>query len=112
MRGKQAPKRKIKPDTKYQLIQLAKFINYIMKGGKKHTATKIVYQALDIIKEKSKEDPIEIFKKAIENISPVVEVRSRRIGGANYQIPYPTNESRKFILASRWIIAASKAEEN
>ena len=111
MRGKQAPKRKIKPDPKYQLPQLAKFINYIMKGGKKNTATKIVYQALDIIKEKSKGDPIEIFKKAIENISPVVEVRSRRIGGANYQIPYPTNESRQFVLASRWIIAAAKAKK-
>jgi len=111
MRGKQAPKRKIKPDPKYQLPQLAKFINYIMKGGKKNTATKIVYQALDIIKEKSKGDPVEIFKKAIENISPVVEVRSRRIGGANYQIPYPTNESRQFVLASRWIIAAAKAKK-
>ncbi len=111
MRGKQAPKRKIKPDPKYHLPQLAKFINYIMKGGKKNTATKIVYQALDIIKEKSKGDPIEIFKKAIENISPVVEVRSRRIGGANYQIPYPTNESRQFVLASRWIIAAAKAKK-
>lgn len=111
MRGKQAPKRKIKPDPKYQLPQLAKFINYIMKGGKKNTATKIVYQALDIIKEKSKRDPIEIFKRAIENISPVVEVRSRRIGGANYQIPYPTNESRQFVLASRWIIAAAKAKK-
>ena len=111
MRGKQASKRKIKPDPKYQLPQLAKFINYIMKGGKKNTATKIVYQALDIIKEKSKRDPIEIFKRAIENISPVVEVRSRRIGGANYQIPYPTNESRQFVLASRWIIAAAKAKK-
>jgi len=111
MRGKQAPKRKIKPDSKYQLLQLAKFINYIMKGGKKNTATKIVYQALDIIKEKGKEDPLEIFKKAIGNVSPVVEVRSRRIGGANYQIPYPTNESRQFVLASRWIIAAAKTKK-
>ena len=68
MRGKQAPKRKIKPDPKYQLAQLAKFINYIMKGGKKNAATKIVYQALDIVKEKSKGDPIKIFKKAIEKI--------------------------------------------
>lgn len=111
MRGKSAPKRKIKPDPKYQLPQLTKFINYIMRRGKKSIASKMVYQALEIIKEKSKKDPLEIFKKAIDNTSPIVEVRSRRIGGANYQIPYPTNESRRFVLASRWIITAAKARK-
>jgi len=108
MRGKSAPKRKIKPDSKYHSEKMAKFINYLMKGGKKSIATKILYQSLDIIKQKTKKNPLEIFQKAVENISPSVEVRSRRIGGANYQIPFPTNEERRFVLASRWIIEAAK----
>lgn len=108
MRGKPFPKRKIKPDCKYQSVDIAKFINYIMERGKKNVATKIVYQSFDVIKEKTKKDPIEIFNKAIENISPQIEVRSRRVGGANYQIPFPTNETRRFTLASRWIIEAAR----
>lgn len=111
MRGKPISKRKIQPDPKYQLFELAKFINYVMERGKKTVATKIVYQALDIIKEKTKKDPIEIFKGALENASPLVEVKSRRIGGANYQIPFPTNESRRFTLASRWLIDAAKSRK-
>ena len=111
MRGKPAPKRKITPDPKYHLIQMAKFINYVMRKGKKTVASKIVYQALEIIKQKIKKDPVETFQKAIKNISPLVEVRSRRIGGANYQIPFPTNEPRRFVLASRWIIKAAKARK-
>ncbi len=108
MRGKQAIKRKISPDHKYQSIVVAKFINYIMKGGKKSIASKIVYQSFDFIKEKTKKDSLEIFKKAIENISPFIEIRSRRVGGSNYQVPTPTTESRRFILASRWIIDAAR----
>ena len=111
MRGKQAPKRKIKPDSKYQSLQLSKFINYIMRRGKKTTATKIIYQSFDIIKEKTKKNPLDVFQEAIENIDPLIEVRSRRIGGANYQIPFPTNENRRFVLASRWIIEAAKARK-
>jgi len=111
MRGKQAPKRKIKPDSKYQSLQLSKFINYIMRRGKKTTATKIIYQSFDIIKEKTKKNPLDVFQEAIENIAPLIEVRSRRIGGANYQIPFPTNENRRFVLASRWIIEAAKARK-
>ena len=108
MRGKQAIKRKISPDHKYQSIVVAKFINYIMKGGKKSIASKIVYQSFDFIKEKTQKDPLEIFKKAIESISPFIEIKSRRVGGANYQVPTPTTESRRFILACRWIIDAAR----
>ncbi len=108
MRGKQAIKRKISPDSKYQSIPVAKFINYVMKGGKKSIASKIVYQSFDFIKEKTQKDPLEIFKKAIESISPFIEIKSRRVGGANYQVPTPTTESRRFILACRWIIDAAR----
>ena len=109
MRGKQAPKRVINPDPKYNRIDVAKFINYIMIGGKKITAQKIIYRAFDIIKEKTKEEGVEVFEKAFVKVGPTVEVRGRRVGGANYQVPFPVRESRKFTLASRWIIAAAKA---
>jgi len=108
MRGKQALKRDIQPDPKFDNAQLAKFINYIMTRGKKSTAQRIVYNCFDIISEKSKKDPLDVFDKAIKNISPSMEVRGRRIGGANYQIPYPVRTERKFTLACRWLITASK----
>lgn len=111
MRGKAAPKRKINPDSKYQLVEIAKFINYVMRQGKKTVATKIVYDSLETIFKKTKKDPIETFKLAIKNVSPIVEVRSRRIGGANYQIPIPTQPARRFILASRWIIESAKSKK-
>ena len=111
MRGKAAPKRKINPDSKYQLMEIAKFINYVMRRGKKTVATKIVYDSLENIFKKTKKDPIETFKLAIKNVSPIVEVKSRRIGGANYQIPIPTQPSRRFILASRWIIESAKSKK-
>jgi small subunit ribosomal protein S7 len=111
MRGKKAPQKKIKPEVKYNSQKLAKFINYVMRKGKKSIATKIVYQALDLIQEKKQQDPLKIFQTAMENISPVVEVRSRRIGGANYQIPFPTNEDRRFVLASRWLIQAARSRK-
>jgi len=107
MRGKRAPKRKIKPDVKYNNLNIAKFINYIMKNGKKAIAERIVYDAFDIISEKKKDDPIQIFEKAIKNITPVVEVKGRRVGGANYQVPIQVKGTRKFQLASRWIIDAA-----
>lgn len=111
MRGKKSSKNKYQGDSKYNSLKLAKFINYIMKNGKKSLATEIVYQTLDIIKEKKQQDPLKIFERAIGNISPSVEIRSRRIGGANYQIPFPTNEDRRFVLASRWIIQAAKSRK-
>jgi len=112
MRGKkQAPKRKIKPDVKYGNVFIAKFINYIMRGGKKTTAQKVVYGALDIISEKTKKDPLEVFDRAIKNVEPSLEVVGRRIGGANYQIPIPVREGRRFTLATRWIIEAARAKK-
>lgn len=108
MRGKQAPKRKIEGDVKYNDIDIAKFINYIMKSGKKTVAQSIVYSAFDIIKEKTKQDPRHVFNKAIKRVSPLLEVRGRRIGGANYQIPYQVRGERRFNLACRWLIEVSR----
>lgn len=103
MRKKRAEVRRISPDTKYNDILVAKLINYIMWDGKKSLATKIVYEAFDIIKEKTKEDPLEVFKKAMSNVAPVIEVRSRRVGGATYQVPVEVKENRRVALALRWL---------
>jgi len=111
MRGKPAPKRIINPDAKYSNTEVAKFINYIMERGKKSVAQKIVYQCFDVVKEKTKQDPTHVFNKAIKQVSPVLEVRGRRVGGANYQIPYQVRPVRRFALASRWIIDAAKARK-
>lgn len=99
-----------KPDIKFGSERLEKFINYVMIGGKKETSRKIVYGALDIIKEKmSVEEPTEIFESAIRNVGPAIEVRSRRVGGANYQVPREVRPERKQALAFRWIIDAARA---
>ena len=108
MRGKQAPKRAIAPDPRYGNAELAKFINYIMLDGKKTTAQKVLYGAFDIIKAETKKEPIEVYEKAIRNIGPSLEVRGKRVGGANYQIPYPVRPERRFTLATRWILEAAK----
>ncbi|MFC1599003.1 30S ribosomal protein S7 [Patescibacteria group bacterium] len=108
MRGKQAPKRNIMLDPKFSNAEITKLINYIMKRGKKSVAQNIVYDCFDIISEKTKQDSIDIFNKAIQNIGPSLEVRGRRIGGANYQIPYPVRTERRYTLACRWLIAAAK----
>ena len=108
MRGKQAPKRKIDGDLKYNDVDIAKFINYIMERGKKAVAQKIVYDAFDIIKDKTKQDPRHVFNKALKRISPLLEVRGKRVGGANYQVPYQVRGERRFNLGCRWLIEASK----
>ena len=108
MRGKQAPKREIVPDPKFQNADLAKFINYVMRMGKKSVAQGIVYGAFDVIAEKMQKNPLEVFELAMKNVSPTLEVKGRRIGGANYQIPIQVKAERRFILASRWIIDAAK----
>lgn len=105
------PKRKSYPDPKYHSIYIGKFINYIMKKGKKNIAQKVVYGCFDTLKEKTKMDPLDIFDSAVRNIAPEVEVRSRRIGGANYQIPVPVSSTRKFSLALHWIIEAAKGKK-
>ena len=108
MRGKQAPKRKIEGDIRYNDTDVAKFINYIMQRGKKTVAQSIIYGAFDIIKDKTKQDPRHVFNKALKKISPLLEVRGRRVGGANYQIPYQVRGERRFTLGSRWLIEAAK----
>ena len=111
MRGKQAIKRKIEGDIRYNDVDVAKFINYIMKGGKKSVAQSIIYGAFDIIKETTKQDPRHVFNKALKKISPLLEVRGKRIGGANYQIPYQVRGERRFTLGSRWLIEAAKSRK-
>lgn len=111
MRGKSAPKRSILPDPRYKSTSMAKFINYIMERGKKSVAQKIVYGAFDIIKEKTGKEPMDVFDAAMKNITPSVEVRARRIGGANYQVPVEVSPDRRFTLASRWLIGAARARK-
>ncbi|OGY46767.1 MAG: 30S ribosomal protein S7 [Candidatus Buchananbacteria bacterium RIFCSPLOWO2_01_FULL_46_12] len=106
MRGK-TPKRDILPDPKYNSVTISKLINQIMRGGKKSVAQKVVYDCLDLIKEKMKKDPLEIFDGAVRNVAPEVEVKSRRVGGGNYQIPVPVLGNRKNALAFRWLITAA-----
>ncbi|MFA6422699.1 MAG: 30S ribosomal protein S7 [Candidatus Buchananbacteria bacterium] len=111
MRGKQAPKRKIIPDAKYNQEYIGKFINYIMERGKKEIAKKIVYDAIDLISLKTKLDPIEVFEQGLRNVSPSVEIRGKRVGGANYQVPVAVRSERSFTLGCRWLIAAAKAKK-
>lgn len=111
MRGKQSPKRKIKPDVKYHRLDISKLINYIMRDGKKAVAEKIVYDALDYIAGKTKEDPMATYELALRNVAPALEVRGRRVGGANYQVPFPVSDDRRQVLSFRWIIAAAKSRK-
>ena len=107
-RRRSPEKRKILPDPKYKDIIVAKFMNHIMKDGKKSVAEKIVYGAFDQITKTSKEEPLDVFMKALEEVSPVVEVKSRRVGGANYQVPIEIRPARRQALAMRWIVDAAR----
>ena len=109
MRGKQARARKAKPDDIYGSENISKFINYVMERGKKTVAQKIVYSAIENLSKQVKLAPAEAFEKALENIKPKIELRTRRVGGANYQVPVPVSESRQLALSMRWIINAAKA---
>ena len=111
-RKRRAPKRIFYPDPRYGSTVLAKFINFVMYDGKKTTSEKIIYKALDKIKEKTKEDPIKVFNEAIGNIRPNLEVRSRRVGGATYQVPQEVKTSRSQTLALRWLLEASRKRKN
>tara|TARA_B100000902_G_C27254323_1_gene887033 strand:+ start:474 stop:944 length:471 start_codon:yes stop_codon:yes gene_type:complete len=97
-------KREVLPDPKYGNVTLAKFMNHVMVSGKKSVSEKIVYGALDIVHEKLKRDPIEVFDEALESISPLVEVKSRRVGGATYQVPVEVRPSRRIALSMRWLV--------
>ncbi len=111
MRRKNTIQKSVSPDPRYDNPMVGKFVNYIMREGKKSVAQKVVYRSFDIIKEKTKSDPLEIFSKAIKNISPALEVKSRRVGGANYQVPQPVRAERKIQLTFRWIISAAKSKK-
>ena len=103
-----AEKREVIPDAKYGDLILAKFMNSIMYDGKKSAAEAIVYGAFDIVQQKAKADPLPLFKQALENVAPAIEVRSRRVGGATYQVPVEVRMERRQALAIRWIIAAAR----
>jgi len=111
MRGKKATRRVITPDPKYRNEVVARFINYIMEDGKKAVAQKVVYRAFDIMGEKSKQDPLELFDRALKNVMPTVEVKSKRVGGANYQIPIQVRGDRRYSLGFRWLIGAASAKK-
>ena len=107
-RRRVAAKREILPDPKFNSQVLAKFINHVMESGKKSVAERIVYGALDKVAERSKQDPVEIFEKALDALRPAVEVKSRRVGGATYQVPVEVRPSRRTALAMRWLVDSAR----
>ena len=112
MRRRRPEKRTILPDPIYKDLVVAKFINYLMVGGKKSIAEKIFYNSLDIISSQLKtDDPLDIFKKAIKNVAPMLEVKSKRIGGATYQVPMEVADNRKIALGMRWILIYSRSRK-
>lgn len=111
MRKKRVYRKYHQADVVHGRVELGRFINYVMKDGKKSTAEKVVYSALEKVKEATKEDPMKVFDKAIENVSPLLEVASKRVGGANYQVPREVRPERKFMLAVRWIIGSARSKK-
>ena len=109
--GKIVKRRDIEPDSTYDSVTVAKFINYVMRKGKKSIARKIVYGALEVAKEKTKKEPLQVLDEALKNSSPDMEVRPKRIGGATYQVPMEVKGERKMALAMRWIIQAAKSKK-
>jgi len=105
-RRNRPPKRRIPPDIRYNNINVSRVINKVMKGGKKSTARRIVYDAFDIVEDRTKRLPLEVFEEAIQNVSPAIEVKPRRVGGSTYQIPVEVMPGRRLALAIRWILAA------
>lgn len=112
MRRKIKNKHILQPDIQYESVKVAKFINYIMERGKKNTARDIVYDCFNVIKEKAKvENPMEVFDTALKNTAPMMEVRSRRVGGANYQVPREVRPERRQALSMKWIIDAARSKK-
>lgn len=111
MRRKVNYKRDLKPDLMYNSTNVEKLINYIMQEGKKNTARKVVYDAFKKVEDKLKTSPVEIFESALKNVAPQMEVRSKRIGGANYQVPHEVRPERRLALSLRWIIEAAKSKK-
>jgi small subunit ribosomal protein S7 len=105
-RNKPEP-RDLNPDARYNSLQVQNFINRVIRSGKKSTATRIVYDAFDLVEERTKRNPLEVFEQAMKNVAPVMEVKPRRVGGATYQVPMEVSPYRRFALASRWILQAA-----
>jgi small subunit ribosomal protein S7 len=108
-RRREVPKREILPDPLYNSQLVTKFVNVVMRDGKKTTAERILYAALDAIREKTGDDPMKVFKKAVENVKPSVEVKSRRVGGSTYQVPVEVRPARRLALSMRWLISTAQA---
>ena len=108
-RRREIPKRELVPDALYQSPLVTKFINTIMSEGKRSTAERILYQSFDLIKERSGDDPLKVFKKAVDNVKPALEVKSSRVGGSNYQVPIEVNPNRRLSLSIRWLVGFARA---
>jgi small subunit ribosomal protein S7 len=108
-RRREVPKRELVPDALYQSPLVTKFINTIMSAGKRSTAERILYQSFDLIKERSGDDPLKVFKKAVDNVKPALEVKSRRVGGSNYQVPIEVNPNRRLSLSIRWLVGFARS---
>lgn len=104
----QPPKRSVDPDPKYDNVQLAMFINRLMKDGKKSTARRVMYEAMEKIQDRAGRDPVEVFEQALQNVTPMVEVKPRRVGGSTYQVPVEVNPYRRTSLAMRWLLMAAR----
>ncbi|MBI4993614.1 30S ribosomal protein S7 [Candidatus Wolfebacteria bacterium] len=111
MRKKKKYKRDHEPDINFNSVIVGRFVNFLMKDGKKSTAEKILYDCFENVKRETKQEPLEVFEKAINNASPMLEVISKRVGGANYQVPREIRPDRKFFLACNWIINAAKSKK-
>jgi small subunit ribosomal protein S7 len=103
------PKRSVEPDVRYQSVMVARFINSIMKDGKRSTAARIMYDAMDIVQARMKQPPLEVMEEAVRNVSPVLEVKPRRVGGSTYQIPVEVTPGRRLSLTMRWLLAAARS---
>jgi len=103
------PKRKVPPDSKYNNVLVVMFVNRLMKGGKKSTAARILYDAFDIIEERTHQNPVGVFEQAVKNVTPMIEVKPRRVGGATYQIPVEVDTDRQLSLALRWLVTSARS---
>ncbi len=107
-RRREIPKRELAPDPLYNSALVSKFINTVMRDGKRSTAERILYKSFDIIKERTGDDPLKVFKKALDNVKPSLEVKSRRVGGSNYQVPVEVNPNRRLSLSIRWLVTYAR----
>jgi small subunit ribosomal protein S7 len=108
-RRREVPKRELAADPLYGSTLVSKFINTVMYDGKRSTAERILYQSFELIKERTSDDPLKVFKKALENVRPSLEVKSRRVGGSNYQVPIEVTPSRRLSLSIRWLVSQARA---